>query len=179
MAYLSPLLLYYSIIIIFILPFIMNLHCDESERAVPGSQPGCQWSNFSWPGILFISVGWIKPCVSPEVSRVFWKLVCCTCSQAGIFLEILLTQPGIFKKVRCTCSQTGVFREYSLSQPRPISKFIAFPRKKDCQHRDSTHSVLPLHHQFWLKLKHFFVILAKTKLWFMIIVWRAKNFIKS
>ncbi len=121
-------------------------------------QPGCQWSNFSLPRIWFTSMGWIKPFASPEFSRNFWKLVCCTCSQAGILLKNLLPQTGIFKKVRFTCSQTGVFRDYSLSQPRTISKFIAFPRKKNCQQCDSIQrpsvyqaDVFLLHHQFKLK----------------------------
>ncbi len=61
-----------------------------------GPQPGCQWSNFSWPGIWFTSVGWIKPFASPEFSMDFWRLYWCTCSHAGIFQEILLPQPGIF-----------------------------------------------------------------------------------
>ncbi len=80
-----------DIYIIFLLIFIscllvwfpppLYLHCDENVRAVPGSQPGCQWSNFSWPWIWFTSVGWIKPFASPELSRDFWKLVWCTCSE--------------------------------------------------------------------------------------------------
>ncbi len=122
-----------------------------------GPQPGCQWSNFSWPGIWFTSVGWIKPLANPEFSRDFWKLVCCTCAQVGIFQEILLPQPGIFKTVSCTCSQTGVFREYSLSQPWSTSKFLTFASKKNCQHEETIHrpsdyqaDVLSLHHQFWL-----------------------------
>ncbi len=134
-------------------------------------QPGCQWLNFSWPGILFTSVGRIKPFASPEFSRNFWKLVCCTCPHAGIFLEILLPQCGIFKKVRCSCSQTGVFRDYSLSQPRTILKFIAFPRKKNCQQRPSVYQadVFPLP-PILTEIKIFFCYFPKTKLWFMIIV---------
>jgi hypothetical protein len=80
-----------------------------------------------------------KTLCQPGVLQEFLKIVCCTCFQAVVFLEILLPQPGIIKKVRCTCSQTGVFQEYSLSQARTISKFIAFPRKKNCQHGDSIH----------------------------------------
>ncbi len=130
-------------------------HCDESEWAVPGPSPDV--SDQTFPGPEYDLLLWAEknplPC-RPEFSRNFCKLVCCTCSQAGIFLEILLPQPGTFKKVRCTCSQTGVFREYSLSQPKTISKFIAFPRKKNCQHHDLIHhpsdyqaDVLPPHHQ--------------------------------
>ncbi len=91
------------------------------------------------------------------------------------FQKILLPQPGILKKVRYTCSQTGVFREFSLSWPRSISKFLLFPRKKNCQHWESIHcpsgnqaDVLPLHHQYCY-MKTFVFDLSGTKLLFVIL----------
>ncbi len=74
-----------------------------------------------------------KTLCQPGSFHGFWKLVCCTCSQARIFQEILHPQPGILKKVRYNCSQAGVFREYTLSRPRSILKFLSFLSKKNCQ----------------------------------------------
>jgi len=95
------------------LPSFVFLTLIQKWTGCSGLQPGCQWSNFSWPGIWFPSVGWIKPVASPQLFRDFWVLIWCTFSQTGLFQDVPLPQPGnlreSWKFVRCTCSQLGLF----------------------------------------------------------------------
>jgi hypothetical protein len=70
-----------------VLAFLSTFHCNKSEWAVPGPSPDVSDHTFPGPEYDFTSVGWIKPIASPVFSKKFWKLVFCTCSQAGIFLE--------------------------------------------------------------------------------------------
>ncbi len=97
-----------------------------------GLQPGCQWSNFSWPGIWFPSVGWIKPVASPELFRDFWVVIWCTFSQTGLFQDVPLPQPGnlreSWKFVWCTCSQLGLFLDVPLLQPGMLREALYFIR---------------------------------------------------
>jgi len=108
-----------------------SVHWYKSARAVPGSQPGCQWSNFSWPGMPFSSVACINHVASPEFFRDFLVLIWCTFSQAGLFQDVPLPQPGIlrvsWKFIGCICSQPGIFQDVPLPQPgilRVSWKFI-------------------------------------------------------
>ncbi len=82
---------------------------------------GCQWSNYSWPGIQFPPVAFIKPVASPEFFRDFWVLIWCTFSQTGLFQNVPLPQPGILREswkfVGCTSSQPGLFLNVPLLQP--------------------------------------------------------------
>jgi hypothetical protein len=86
-----------------------------------GLGPGCQWSNYSWPGIQFPSVAYIKPVASPEFFKDFWVLIWCTFSQTGLFQDVPLPQPGILREswkfVGCTSSQPGLFLDVPLLQP--------------------------------------------------------------
>ncbi len=86
-----------------------------------GLGPGCQWSNYSWPGIQFPSVAYIKHVASPEFFRDFWVLIWCTFSQTGLYQDVPLPQPGILREswkfVGCTSSQPGLFLDVPLLQP--------------------------------------------------------------
>ncbi len=64
-----------------------------------GPQPGCQWSNLSWPGIWFTSVGWIKPLANPEFSRDFWKLVFVPIPRSEISKKFYFPSPEYSKRL--------------------------------------------------------------------------------
>jgi len=110
--------------------WVNKVHWYKSECTVPGSQPGCQWSNFSWPGMRFSSVGCIKPIASPEFFRDFWVLIWCTFLQTGLFQDVLLPQPGIvrvsWKFIGCSCSKLGLFLDVPFLQLGILREYLYF-----------------------------------------------------
>jgi hypothetical protein len=74
---------------------IEPIHCDESERAVPG--PSLDVSDQTFPGPEHDLLQWAEKNPLPARSSPgILNTRLDTCSHAGIFLEILLPQPGIF-----------------------------------------------------------------------------------